>query len=97
MSDVHRRLVGARFLIKLSQSDFAQQVAVIIGDVNFIHPFREGNGRTQLQYLKLLSDRAGHPIDLVRIDPSHWAEASVASHAADYSLMARLIEESIPT
>ena len=24
----------------------------ILGDVNHVHPFREGNGRTQLQYLK---------------------------------------------
>jgi cell filamentation protein len=63
--------------------------------VNFIHPFREGNGRTQLQYLKLLSDRAGHPIDLARIDASRWIEASVASHAADYSMVMQLVEESI--
>ena len=60
-----------------------------------IHPFREGNGRTQLQYLKLLSDRAGHPIDLAKIGALRWVEASLASHAADYSLVARLIEEAM--
>jgi cell filamentation protein len=64
---------------------------VIVGDINFVHPFREGNGRTQLQYLKLLAKRAGHPLDLARIDAERWIEASQASHVANYELMAQLI------
>jgi cell filamentation protein len=94
MADVHRRLVKARYLAKLSRRDFARQAAIIIGDVNYIHPFREGNGRTQLQYLKLLAEKAGHSVDLTCIDSSRWLAASQVSHAADYSLMAELIEQS---
>lgn len=95
MDDVHRRLVRSRYLSNLPRNEFAQQTAAILGDVNYIHPFREGNGRTQLQYLKLLAERAEHPLHLARLDASRWMEASQASHAADYSLMARLIEQSI--
>jgi fido (protein-threonine AMPylation protein) len=62
-----------------------------MGDVNYVHPFREGNGRTQLQYLKQLSGQAGHPIDLARVDPGRWIEASRLSHGGDYDLMAREI------
>ena len=79
----------------LSKREFAQQASVIMGDVNFVHPFREGNGRTQLQYLKLLAERAGHTLDLARIDVLRWIEASQASHATDYSLMASLIAAAI--
>ena len=57
---------------------------MILGDINYIHPFREGNGRTQLQYLKQLAQEAGHTLDLTRIQGSDWIAASVASHAADY-------------
>lgn len=95
MADVHRRLVRAHFLAGSTREQFAQQVAVIIGDVNYIHPFREGNGRTQMQYLKLLSERAGHPVDLTRISSTLWVDASKVSHAADYALMAQLIGEAI--
>ncbi len=95
MADVHGRLVQSRFLTGLSRPDFARQVAVIIGDVNYVHPFREGNGRTQLQYLKLLAARAGPPIDLSRINTKRWVEASQVSHAADYDLMAQLVAEAI--
>jgi cell filamentation protein len=95
MADVHRRLVQSKFLRRLSRHDFAQQVAVIIGDVNYIHPFREGNGRTQAQYLKQLAAQAGHDLDLTRLDPVGWMDASKASHAADYALMAEVIEKAI--
>jgi cell filamentation protein len=95
MADVHRRLVQSRFLSGLPPAGFAGQAAVIVGDINYIHPFREGNGRTQLQYLKQLADRAGHTLDLARIDGRRWIEASVLSHATDYRPMAALIGEAI--
>jgi cell filamentation protein len=95
MADVHRRLVAGRFLRGLSAGEFAKRSAVIIGDVNYIHPFREGNGRTQLQYLKLLALRAGHALGLSRIDPASWVEASKMSHDAIYDPMAESILHAI--
>jgi cell filamentation protein len=91
MADVHRRLVQSRFLRGLSPEDFAAQAAVITGDINYIHPFREGNGRTQLQYLKQLATQAGQTLDLTRIEGPRWIEASIASHAADYGPMAEVL------
>jgi cell filamentation protein len=95
MADVHRRLVRSAFLAGLSAEEFASQAAVIIGDVNYVHPFREGNGRTQLQYLKQLADRAGHPMDLSRLDQRRWLTASAASHNVDYAGMADVIAQAI--
>jgi cell filamentation protein len=95
MADVHRRLTRAGFLKRLPASEFAREAGVIIGDINYIHPFREGNGRTQAQYLKQLAEQTGHAVDLKRIDPKLWIEASQASHMADYSLMAEVIRKAI--
>jgi cell filamentation protein len=64
---------------------------VIVGDINYIHPFREGNGRTQLQYLKQLAQGAGHGLDLGHIPAARWIEASISSHSADYGPMAAAI------
>jgi cell filamentation protein len=91
MADVHRRLERSRFLRGLSAADFTAQVAVIVGDINYIHPFREANGRTQLQYLKQLAAQAGHRLDLARIAGERWIAASISSHAADYRPMAKVI------
>jgi len=95
MADVHRRLVQSRLLSGLPPAGFAEQAAGIIGDTNYIHPFRDGNGRTQLQYLKQLAGKAGHRLDLARIEGHGWLEASVASHATDYGPMAALIAEAV--
>ena len=83
------------FLRELSATGFAKQAAVILGDINYIHPFREGNGRTQLQYLKQLAARAGHRLDLARIEGRRWIAASVASHAADYGPVAAALAEAL--
>ena len=95
MADVHRRLIEAEFLGGLNRSAFAARVGKIIGDVNYVHPFREGNGRTQLQYLKLLAARAGHSLDLAKIDAAGWLAASKDAHLARYDLMARVVHDAL--
>jgi cell filamentation protein len=91
MADVHGRLAKSRFLKGLSSAQFAEHASVIVGDINYIHPFREGNGRTQLQYLKQLAVSAGHSLNLVHIPASRWIAASISSHSADYRPMAAAI------
>lgn len=95
MADVHRRLVRSRFLSGLAPAEFAAQAAVIIGDTNYVHPFREGNGRTQLQYLKQLAGGAGHSLDLAKFAGPQWLAASMSSHAADYGPMTAAIAQAL--
>ncbi|MGK9053961.1 Fic/DOC family protein [Neorhizobium petrolearium] len=95
MADVHRRIVKSNFLRGLDRSSFAAEAGRIIGDVNYVHPFREGNGRTQLQYLKQLAERAGHPLDLTRIHAAGWLEASKEAHRARYDLMGKVIDDAL--
>ena len=95
MADIHRRLEAAKYLHGLPREDFAAQAGEIIGDVNYVHPFREGNGRTQLQYLKQRAAQARHDIDLTRFDPAQWLEASKASHQGHYEVMAAEILKSL--
>ena len=40
-----------KFLRGLTERDFASRAAHTLAELNAIHPFREGNGRTQLTYL----------------------------------------------
>jgi len=95
MADVRRRLTEKRFLSGLSREAFAQEAGIILGDVNYCHPFREGNGRTQLQYLKQLVGRAGHDIDLTKLNAKRWRKASIRAHQANYDGMAECIAGAI--
>lgn len=91
MADVHRHIVAASYFTGLSLDEAAAQIGPILGDVNYVHPFREGNGRTQLQYLKQLCGRAGHRLDLRCIDGEAWLAASRSAHMADYGPMSEAI------
>ena len=95
MEDVHRRLVTQDNLRNLTPDEFARQGSVILGDVNHCHPFREGNGRAQLEFFDQLANQAGHSFDASTLDPQRWVEASRAAHLGDYQLMEREIRGAI--
>ena len=95
MQDVHQRLARAAFLHGLNRADFATAAGRIMGDVNHVHPFREGNGRTQLFYLAQLAEQAGHKLDLARMDPQGWIAASRAAHGGDYAPMSAEIRRAL--
>lgn len=79
MHFTHGEVKKADYFQGSTRGDFAKGAAEIIADVNTIHPFREGNGRTQFQYLKQLGAQAGHDIDLSRFRRDQWLEASKLS------------------
>jgi cell filamentation protein, protein adenylyltransferase len=60
----------------LSAAEFATLAADHPSELNAIHPFREGNGRTQRAFLFVLARQAGHEVDIGRIDPRTWNDAS---------------------
>ena len=76
-------LARDHFLIGGSRLDFAAAATSFLTALNAIHPFREGNGRTQTTFLALLSDRAGHPLDLDRLRPRPFMTAMIASFGGD--------------
>ena len=91
MSDINRRLAKHDYLKGLDGATFALKAGEILGDVNFVHPFREGNGRSQILYLKQLAEQAGHPINLTLIEKEAWMTGSQESHHRDYSRLVRCI------
>lgn len=42
-------------LNKTNRKKIASKLAEILDTVNYLHPFREGNGRTQREFLRLLA------------------------------------------
>jgi cell filamentation protein len=69
----------------LTPQRFAARAAEHMCELNAIHPFLDGNGRTQRAFREMLAERAGHAIDLARIDPLAWNAASISEyHTQDY-------------
>ena len=79
MTVLFRKLDAAPFKPGADFGAFAAAAAEFMGDLNAIHPFREGNGRSQLSFFHLVALRAGHPIALARVNPRTFMPAMIAS------------------
>ena len=70
---------------------FAKQAAAFLATLNVIHAFREGNGRTQLSFMIVLAERAGHSIDIARLDPEAMLRAMILSFQGEEGSLADII------
>jgi cell filamentation protein len=53
-----------RRLDKKDTPALAHKLAEILDNINYLHPFREGNGRTQREFVRLLALEKGLTLDL---------------------------------
>lgn len=79
MNALFTRLQNDQFLAVDTFEEFVQAAANFLAELNAIHPFREGNGRSQLTFLHLLAERAGHPLDMSRLDAAPFLDAMIES------------------
>jgi cell filamentation protein len=45
--------------------------------------------------LKQLAEQAGHPLDLTKVHPTGWIDASREAQRAGYDLMAQMIDDAL--
>jgi cell filamentation protein len=53
-----------RRIKKSDKKELVKKLAEILDNVNYLHPFREGNGRTQREFLRLLALEKGLNLNL---------------------------------
>ncbi|MHC1762102.1 MAG: Fic/DOC family protein [Negativicutes bacterium] len=67
-----------------------------VGELNVLHPFREGNGRALRAFLRELTLQQGLLLRFEKLDPEDWLQASIAAYTGDLSkmqaLLARIVE-----
>jgi cell filamentation protein len=79
MDALFASLHGASFARGSHPEAFVIASSSFLADLNAIHPFREGNGRTQLTFLFLLGHRAGHAPDMSCIRAEEMLAAMIVS------------------
>ncbi len=93
MARLFASLGEQRWLGGLSRTDFCARGGHFLATLNAVHPFREGNGRTQTAFFALLADRAGHRVNLDELDPATFLPAMIASfHGNEAPLVAELLK-----
>lgn len=91
---IARRLVDEDYLRGLTREEFANRAAHVMVDLNAVHPFREGNGRTQRVFMEALAHKAGHKLDFSVVSRERMIQASIeGNEKGDPSMMRRLFTE----
>jgi cell filamentation protein len=83
MTELFPRLQAPPFTAGASRQEFVGAAAYFLSELNAIHAFREGNGRSQLAFMHLVALRAGHRLDLKLARRQSLLPAMVASFGGD--------------
>lgn len=67
------------FLKGLDKGAFVDRLGYHYGELNALHPFREGNGRSTRAFLEQLCEQAGYHLMMKGVDPRRWNAAAAAS------------------
>ena len=79
----------------LSFDEFVKRIAEFYNDVNYIHPFREGNGRTQRIYFTQLIRHYGYDINFADVDTDELMIATIQASSGVMDFLVEFFENSI--
>ena len=72
-------LKNENFLIGLSKDEMVKRLAYYWAELNVLHPFREGNGRTTREFLRQLALKNHYILNLQNVDSKALLDASIKS------------------
>ncbi len=92
-AEIFRALHNESLLHGLPRNMFTERLAYYLGEVNAVHPFREGNGRAQRAFFEQLSSDAGFILDWQHLDADRNIAASAAIMHGDPTELRKLLDE----
>jgi cell filamentation protein len=96
LEDALSKLRNEKYLNGLAADQFAGRAAYYMGELNAIHPFREGNGRTQREFIRQLALHNGFELDWSGTTRDQMMEASILSlRKGNGSLLADIIRAAL--
>lgn len=100
LKELFEKLTKEKLLAGLGVAAFVERAAFYLGEINAIHPFREGNGRTQREFVRQLALYAGHPLSWSLVGTGftqqQMIDASILSHTrGDNSQLAAIIDAAL--
>ena len=91
-ADIFRALRGENFLQGLERTSFLDRLTFYLGEVNAVHPFREGNGRTQRAFFEQLALDAGFTLSWQHLDATWNIKASAAIMRGNAEPMRKMLD-----
>lgn len=83
------------YLAGLGRTDFIKRLAYYFSEINALHPFREGNGRTQREFVRNLALKNNYIVNFAKISEKDMLIASSKSFLCDYEPMEELFNVAV--
>lgn len=94
--DFHNKVKSNNYLKgSYSVNELSEKLADCFVDLNKMHPFREGNGRTTRVVLTELAYNAGYALDFSKTDKSEWINASRCAQYGTMFPMINILKEGL--
>jgi cell filamentation protein len=78
------KLKRENYLRDIDRDKIPKKFAYYFAEINALHPFREGNGRTQREFIRELAINAGYTVHFCDISEEEMLEASKDSFMCNY-------------
>jgi cell filamentation protein len=94
LDQVAKNIQDTNYLRGMAREHFAARAADTMAEINAIHAFREGNGRTQRAFMEELAKQAVHSLDFTVVSRERMIQASIAANEqGNPAMMRRVFDE----
>lgn len=93
--EIFVKLKKDNYLAGLDRNIFVKKLAYYFSEINALHPFREGNGRSQREFIRSLALKNGYVINFSEIPEEEMLKASQESFLCDYNAMEELFDKCV--
>ncbi|WP_208441801.1 Fic/DOC family protein [Bartonella raoultii] len=92
---ITQQLAKEQYLRGLDMDEFSIRAGYYMGELNVLHPFREGNGRSLREFMGQLAREAGYYIDWSSLEQQEMIKASVAAYHGNSEHLSALIRQNL--
>ncbi|CAB1249303.1 Fic/DOC family protein [Clostridium sp. MT-14] len=91
-NEIFKPLKKDDYLKNMSRRNTSDKIAFYMSQLNFAHPFREGNGRTQREFVRNLAFSNGYILEWDGAEPEELLEATIeATRKYKYEHLSKII------
>lgn len=90
-----RALADANWFEGPDRANLINASAELFGDLNVVHPFREGNGRAQRILFEHIIVNAGYEISWWPVEPTEWIQANIDAVGCDFGGLVSVFERCV--
>ncbi|WP_282349354.1 putative adenosine monophosphate-protein transferase Fic [Pseudomonas sp. PS01301] len=89
------QLAEEKQLRGLPPDELSQRLGEYLGEINVLHPFREGNGRTQREFIGQLARENGYRVNWDGISQNDMVNASIEAYHGSSENLGKLIRANL--